>query len=97
MRNFWRLMVVLALGGCATASNTQAGGVLGDGGSTDAETVQDAPANDDTGTVTPPPPPPDDGGKATVLDSSPVEWSNEAGFVNPSGSSSGGEGGSITP
>lgn len=74
MRITWRIVAVLATGGCAGGGAAPGPGDVGD-----SSFIDDA-GDGSTGTV---PLPAEDGGTATVLDSAAVEWSNDAGYVDP--------------
>jgi hypothetical protein len=66
----------VVLGGCAGGATAQGPGPVTDAEIDDAGNLEEA-GEDSTA------PQPEDGGTATVLDSPAVEWSDDAGYVNP--------------
>ena len=74
MRITWRIVAVLAMGGCGGG-----GAAPGPGDVADSSFIDDA-GDGSTGAL---PPAAEDGGTATVLDSAAVEWENDAGYVDP--------------
>jgi hypothetical protein len=77
MQNAWWAITVVVLGGCAGGANAQGPGAVTDAGIDDASLEEGGAGEDSTA------PQPEDGGMATVLDSPAVEWSDDAGYVNP--------------
>ncbi len=80
MQNLWWAIAVVVLVGCAGGATAQGPGPLTDAAIDDASNLEEAGSADDSTA-----PQPEDGGMATVLDSPAVEWSDDAGYVNPGG------------
>ena len=80
MRNVWWAITVAMLGGCSGGGGSNPAAGPTDGALDDASLEAATPGSGEDSMS---PPAPEDGGMATVLDSAAVEWSEDAGYVNP--------------